>query len=122
MLPQPLVEEIRRAAAELPASLIAPLVEAIEESPNGSWSVITRRVQSVGGHPYVRGRLGALVKQWRTIAPDVPPAIIAASLRVAAHCVSTARKEQTIELVWTGPQSDTPLRRTDQVLKGIIQD
>lgn len=41
----------------------------------------------------------------------------------AAYCEQQNEEELSVEIVWTGPNvSDTPLRRTDQVLLQLIQD
>lgn len=50
------------------------------------------------------------------------PASLAWALRAASDVDERRRREQTIELVWTGPSPEgTVLRRTDQVLLDLIR-
>jgi phosphatidylserine/phosphatidylglycerophosphate/cardiolipin synthase-like enzyme len=64
--------------------------------------------------------VGRLIDRWRGLAPALEPAALALALSTTAYCVETARRSQTLELVWTGPPSAIPLRRTDQVLLDLI--
>ena len=55
-------------------------------------------------------------------APGVSPANLAWAPRAASEADERRRREQTVELVWTGPSSEgTVLRRTDQALLGLIR-
>lgn len=70
--------------------------------------------------PPARARVSSLIETWSS-APDVSPASLSWALRAASN-VDERRREQTIELVWTGPSpGGTVLRRTDQVLLDIIR-
>lgn len=62
----------------------------------------------------------SLLKEWRRV-PHVTPAEVAAALRAAAKTAETARRQETIELVWTGPSTNlVPVRHTEQVLREVI--
>jgi cardiolipin synthase len=55
-------------------------------------------------------------------APDVSPANLAWALRTASEADERRRREQTVELVWTGPSpGGSVLRRTDQALLDLIR-
>ncbi len=55
-------------------------------------------------------------------APDVSPANLAWALRAASEADERCRREQSVELVWTGPSpGGSVLRRTDQVLLDLIR-
>lgn len=103
-------------AQQLPPGVAAPLGHAIRVSEPGKWSQLKWQVQGVVAHPQFRDRVGAFIDGWRSLAPHLDPVSVAAAIEAAVYCAEAARKSQTLELVWTGPQSDTALRRTDQAL------
>ena len=79
----------------------------------------------VGGavQPEVRGALSALLKAWRQDAPDLTPQAFAWALRAANATDDHHRARQSLEIVWSGPESDTTTyRRTDQALLELIQE
>jgi phosphatidylserine/phosphatidylglycerophosphate/cardiolipin synthase-like enzyme len=54
-------------------------------------------------------------------ADSVPPAVAGAYLRGAAAGYRTREREQTVEVVWSGPRShDVPTRSTAEALKDLI--
>ncbi len=106
----------------LPESAIPPLAEAIAGVPVGAWAAIHATATRVLAAPHYRDQVGAFVTTWQTQAPTIPPACVALALQAAATAVGRQRRAQTVELVWTGPTSTQPLRRTAQVLQGIIDE
>jgi len=62
-----------------------------------------------------------LLDAWQEVAPDLGAQAFALALRVAACCEEHHRRDESVELVWTGPTTDvTALRRTDQALLQVI--
>jgi phosphatidylserine/phosphatidylglycerophosphate/cardiolipin synthase-like enzyme len=120
-LPPELLRQVYELAQELPAQAIQPLVSSIANSPAGHWSQTLRQAQGAIAHAYYREKVGNFVDAWRASAPEAEPAGVALALETAIYCVEATRRSQTLELVWTGPQSDTALRRTDQALLQLIE-
>ena len=100
----------------LPESAIPPLAEAITGVTPGAWAALHATATRVLAAPHYREQVGAFVTTWQTQAPSVPPACVAVALQAAASAVGRQRRAQTVEVVWTGPTSTQPLRRTAQVL------
>ena len=116
-----LLESIAAAARELPRSIVEELCGTLEglaeDAPAGQRAALPGIVAS----PRARVRVSGLIEAWSS-APDVSPANLAWALRAASDADERRRREQTIELVWTGPSPEgTVLRRTDQVLLDLIR-
>ncbi|WP_097650919.1 DISARM system phospholipase D-like protein DrmC [Candidatus Chloroploca asiatica] len=73
-------------------------------------------------HHTIASKVGAFITTWQALAPTVPPASVALALQAAGTAVRRQRRVQTVEVVWTGPASGQPLRRTAQVLQGLIDE
>ena len=115
------MEAISLLVKRLPRGAVEPLADAIADAPPGAWSTIQAQAQRAIAAPHYREEVGTLLAVWRAQAPDLPPASIAFALKAAAHAVAQQRQAQTLELVWTGPGSAQPLRRTAQVLQDLIE-
>ena len=116
-----LLDSIAAAARELPRSVVEELCVTLEcladDATPGQRAVLLGTVAS----PHARARVSALIETWDT-TQGVSPANLAWALRAASYADERRRKEQTIELVWTGPSPEgTVLRRTDQVLLDLIR-
>ena len=116
-----LLESIADAARELPGSVIDELCGTLEglaeNSPSRQRSSLTGLIAS----PRARVRVSGLIEAWG-LATDVSPTSLAWALRAASHADERRRREQAIELVWTGPSPEgTVLRRTDQALLDLIR-
>lgn len=116
-----LLDSIAVAARELPRSVVGELCDTLEglaeDAPLGQRAALPGIVAS----PHARARVSRLIEAW-SAAPNVSPASLAWALRAASEADERRRREQTIELVWTGPSPEgTVLRRTDQVLLDLIR-
>ncbi len=116
-----LLDSVADAARELPGSVIDELCGAlaglVEDAPPRQRASLSGVIAS----PHARARVSGLIEAWG-LAPDVSPASLAWALRAASHANERRRREQAIELVWTGPSPEgTVLRRTDQVLLDLIR-
>lgn len=55
------------------------------------------------------------------LTPTPFPQVVAVALLTAAHCSKRHRDEQSVELVWTGPDADVvPFRRTEQAILQVL--
>lgn len=120
--PLALLNAIATLTEALPEGAIHPLADAIDGVPAGAWPALQRAATRVLAAPQYREQVGAFVATWQAQAPMVPPSAVALALQAAATTLSRERRAQTIELVWTGPASGQPLRRTAQVLQTVIDE
>jgi cardiolipin synthase len=76
-------------------------------------------LSDVVGTPVAREVVDRLVEAWR--ATSVGAGELASMLLTASHAFERVSKEQTIELVWTGPTTPfVSARRTEQALLQVI--
>lgn len=116
------LQAIAALAEALPEGAIPPLAEALAGVSPGAWTALHATATQVLAAPHYRAQVGAFVTTWQAQAPTVSPASVALALAAAATSVGRQRRAQTVELVWTGPASGQPLRRTAQVLQSVIDE
>jgi hypothetical protein len=104
-------------AVELPEPLINELAAAVEPH-----SDFTDRVPAAVARKITQPRARALALElcdsWKT-APALTGPALAMTLRACAGTAHLIRGAQTIELVWTGPQTAVPLRQTREALRDL---
>nr|MBA2535353.1 phospholipase [Rubrobacter sp.] len=116
-----LLDSIAAAARELPRSVVEELCDTLEGLSEDATPGQRAALPGIVASPRARARVSALIETWST-ARDVSSANLAWALRAASYADERRRKEQTIELVWTGPSPEgTVLRRTDQALLDLIR-
>ena len=106
----------------LPDGAIESLAIVIAEANSGAWSTIQTTTQRVIAAPYYREQVSRFIAAWQEHAPEVPPASVALALQAVAHSIARRRQAETLELVWTGPASTQPLRRTALVIQRLIDE
>ena len=68
-----------------------------------------------------RELVGDFFREWRVNAGEVIASSVAAALLTASVSNGNRTDEESLELVWTGPEADAgPIRRTEQVILEII--
>lgn len=124
MSPTPpiLLTVITTLGLELPAPVIAQVARAIHSAPSGAWTTVLNRAQQTVGTPHARNALARLIATWQQEAPDVTPEAVALALEVAAATAAHVQAQQRVELVWTGPASTIPFRRTAQAVQQVIDE
>jgi phosphatidylserine/phosphatidylglycerophosphate/cardiolipin synthase-like enzyme len=116
-----LLESIGAAAQELPRSVIEELCDELAGMSEDFSPSQRASLPAIVAAPGARVRVSGLIEAWNS-APNVSPANLAWALRAASDVDERRLREQTIELVWTGPSLEgTVLRRTDQVLLDLIR-
>lgn len=113
-----IVEAATGLAGVLPSSTVESVAAAILSSGSSSLKAeIGRRVP----HHHHRDIALAFVDRWRHEAAHVEPNVVAVALQTAALSEQTHRDSQTVELVWTGPDTGTtPFRRTEQAILQLL--
>jgi phosphatidylserine/phosphatidylglycerophosphate/cardiolipin synthase-like enzyme len=119
MTPERAIVEMAYAlASSMPSSSVESLAEAIQSCNDGTLrSAINKRLP----HHHHRDLSFGFLDQWRAKAPEVDPRTVAVALQTAALSVQTQRDSQSVELVWTGPDTQTtPFRRTEQAILQLL--
>jgi phosphatidylserine/phosphatidylglycerophosphate/cardiolipin synthase-like enzyme len=113
-----IVESAYALACSLPSSTAESVAAAILTCSESSLRAeIIKRVP----HHQHRDLALAFVDRWRTTAKDVDARTVSVALQTAALSEQTHRDSQSVELVWTGPDTeDTPFRRTEQAILQVL--
>ena len=112
-------EAIRALVSALPPETLRIVATKLEQSPT-----LAEAKLAIGRelpHPHYRAQaldfFDAIARQPEPLAP----AVLAVALLTAAHMDETGRHGRSVELVWTGPESDTaPFRHTEQAILQIL--
>ena len=122
MIPARFVAEINQFAAQLPSEMIEKIAAALQQSAS-DWARLRRQVVEAVPQPALRDQVALFLDQWHATAPEIDGESLALALLVAVRAEQQTRHSQSLELVWTGPDSYViPLRRTDQALIQIINE
>jgi len=117
---QLIIDHVVRLAAELPPGTIHALAAAIEGAAGPSAVGRASALQAIP-QPSQRAWASGFLEAWAQHAPALSGAAAAMALRTAAAATRSARAEQRIELIWTGPLAvGVSMRRTDQALLQVI--
>jgi phosphatidylserine/phosphatidylglycerophosphate/cardiolipin synthase-like enzyme len=113
-----IVESAYSLACSLPSSTVEAVAAAILTSSEGSLRAeISKRV----AHHHNRDMALAFVDRWRNEAKEVDARTVAVALQSTALSEQTHRDSQSVELVWTGPDTEqTPFRRTEQAILQVL--
>jgi phosphatidylserine/phosphatidylglycerophosphate/cardiolipin synthase-like enzyme len=119
--PPTLTDSIQAIAAGFPIELVVDAADALHAAQGLEPSRLRAQVLSAVPQPALRDRVRGLLDRWQAEAPRVTAEGLGLALSAAAHTAEHFRQQQTLELVWTGPDSQVlPLRRTDQALLELI--
>jgi phosphatidylserine/phosphatidylglycerophosphate/cardiolipin synthase-like enzyme len=111
-----IAEAATRLASEMPAVYVEALACALQTGPPS-------KAQAVQGIPHLHYRSigGEFVDLWQSRAAGVTPEAVALALRTALYAEKVHREGQTVELVWTGPDTEAhPFRRTEQAILQVL--
>jgi phosphatidylserine/phosphatidylglycerophosphate/cardiolipin synthase-like enzyme len=112
-----LAEAIARAARELPAGQALRLADEAARCSGAAEAVRANLHYLVPTAAFERVTR-RLVEAWQESSGQA----VALGLRAAVRAVAAARADQTIDIVWTGPQTpEVPVRLTRAVLVDVIR-
>jgi phosphatidylserine/phosphatidylglycerophosphate/cardiolipin synthase-like enzyme len=122
-VPHELARKIYHLSARLPEVLVETLVARLLDEKSSSVGWNASRITDAIPNPAIQIQIEDLLRLWQTQHPEINAAGLALALLTAAHAENHHRTAQALELVWTGPRSQSiPLRRTDQALLQLIQE
>lgn len=113
-----IVESAYALACSLPSGTVDALSAAILTCSGGLLRAeISKRV----AHHQHRDLALAFVDHWQNEAKDVDGRTVAVALQSAALSEQFHRDSQSVEFVWTGPDTEyTPFRRTEQAILQLL--
>lgn len=118
-----LLSSIHRVAKELPPIALNSLADFLEESAGPYSEELKARVLSQLPNLNFRRAVLELLEDWHQASTNLDSQSIAFALRSTAYAIVSAHSALSAEIVWTGPDvSNIPVRRTEQVLKQLIQE
>ncbi len=116
-----LAEEAIALSRVVPMSVMHVLARAVADSDPQDWNASRNRIIQQISQPHHRGLATKFLDSWHTHAAKVSSQAAALALLVAAQSEKEHREEQTVELVWTGPDVGViPLRQTEQAILQVI--
>jgi phosphatidylserine/phosphatidylglycerophosphate/cardiolipin synthase-like enzyme len=116
-----IIDEAGTLARNLPCAMTQILGNIIGEAVPGDWLAMRARISQHISHPYYRNLASAFLDRWQRDAGDISPQAVGMALLMAAESEKAHREDQSVELVWTGPEAGViPLRRTEQALLQLI--
>lgn len=113
-----IIEAATALASSLPTSTVESVAGAILTTQfAGLRAEIGKRVP----HHHHRDRIWTFVECWQKEASQLNADVIAVALQTAAVSEQKHRDAQTVELVWTGPETgESPFRRTEQAILQLL--
>jgi len=116
-----IVIEAGRLARNLPLTFIQLLANLIDGCDPNDWIASRSRIIQNIAHPNYRTLAASFLDRWRNDAAEISPQSVCIALLTAAESEKAHREDQSVEIVWTGPEVGViPLRRTEQALLQLI--
>ena len=107
-----------RLASELPMSVLQIVAQIIRESP--SLAFAKRRMTELP-QPHHRKLVMDFIDGCLTTTPPILPESVTLALLTAGMSEKVHREAQSVELVWTGPDTGgVPFRRTEQAILQVL--
>ena len=116
-----ILEMAVQVAARLPTEVTDIVARAIRESPGADSPAAKTRIAQDVPHPYYRDIATDFVTRWKEIGQHLSSEQLALILLTAEHADEAHRRNQAVELVWTGPDVHAgPFRRTEQAILQVL--
>ena len=116
-----ILEMAVQVAARLPTEVTDIVARAIRESPGADSPAAKTHIAQDVPHPYYRDIATDFVTRWKEIGQHLSSEQLALILLTAEHADEAHRRNQAVELVWTGPDVHAgPFRRTEQAILQVL--
>src|SRR5438445_3511377 len=107
---------------QLPLTVITAVADAVERVVDASSPSAHSSVLHDLPNPEFRDMAAKFLHVWRDKAPALPSQAVAAALTAAAHVERDHLQNESIEIVWTGPETaDTRFRHTEQAILEVLR-
>jgi phosphatidylserine/phosphatidylglycerophosphate/cardiolipin synthase-like enzyme len=118
---QLIAAEATRLAESVPHAVITTLCDSIDSCDISDWNRARECITAGIAHATYRSLVVGFIECWRGRASEVSAEAVSTALRTAAHSEKTQRDHQSVEIVWTGPETEVvSFRRTEQALLQVI--
>ena len=115
--------KIHNLVTALPTEFVNKLAAALQDAADKEWNQLRAHVINSLPLTPAQEQVEDLLDFWWIHLPSIEAEALALALLTAAQAEAHHRERQTLELVWTGPDSQViPLRRTDQALLQIVDN
>jgi phosphatidylserine/phosphatidylglycerophosphate/cardiolipin synthase-like enzyme len=110
-----------RLADRLPYTLMVTVAEAVAQHADLDPAVARRTILHCVPTPDFRDATAEFLEHWHTTAAGLGPEVVAVALVTAAKCEHEHRQEETVEIVWTGPEpAHTRFRLTEHSILEVV--
>jgi phosphatidylserine/phosphatidylglycerophosphate/cardiolipin synthase-like enzyme len=110
-----------RLAGRLPHSVMSAVATLIAQHGGSERASARQAVLQNVPTPDFRDATASFLDLWHSRASGVGPEAVAVALLTAATSEQEHRHEETVEIVWTGPEpSDTRFRQTEQAILEVV--
>jgi phosphatidylserine/phosphatidylglycerophosphate/cardiolipin synthase-like enzyme len=110
-----------RLADRLPHSVMVCVAEAVAQHGNLDPAAACRSILQSVPTPDFRDATAEFLDLWHSGAGGVGAEAVAVALVTAAKCEHDHRNEETVEIVWTGPEpAETRFRQTEQAILEVV--
>lgn len=110
-----------RLAHRLPHSLMVWVADAVARHGTLDRAAARQLILQSLPTPDFREATAEFIDLWHYTAGGVGTEAVAVALLTAAKCEHDHRHEQTVEVVWTGPEpADTRFRQTEQAILEVV--
>jgi phosphatidylserine/phosphatidylglycerophosphate/cardiolipin synthase-like enzyme len=110
-----------RLARRLPHSVMIAVAGSIAQHGRSEWSSARQAILQGVSTPDFRDVTASFLDLWHSRASGVGPEAVAVALVTAAKSEHDYRNEETVEIVWTGPETaDTRFRQTEQAILEVV--
>jgi phosphatidylserine/phosphatidylglycerophosphate/cardiolipin synthase-like enzyme len=115
---QVIIEAALKLAGKLPGDVIEQAAQIISaHEPIEARSRIADNIP----HPHYRSLCLGFFQNWRTKASGISPSEVAIALRTAAYSQRSRGADPSVEIVWTGPRSESvSFRHTEQAILQVL--
>jgi phosphatidylserine/phosphatidylglycerophosphate/cardiolipin synthase-like enzyme len=112
---------VGRLAAALPFSVACSISETLARCVGADFDSLKTKIIDGLSHPHYRNVVSDFLDTWDRNAGSVSAQAVALALLTAANGERAYRDDQSIELVWTGPEvAAIPVRRTEQAILQVL--
>jgi phosphatidylserine/phosphatidylglycerophosphate/cardiolipin synthase-like enzyme len=110
-----------RLADRLPHSVMVAVADAVEQHGGLERSTGRQAILQSLPTPDFRDSTADFIDLWHSHAANVGSEAVAVALLTAAKSEHGHRHEETVEIVWTGPEpADTRFRQTEQAILEVV--
>lgn len=110
-----------RLADRLPHSLLVGVADAVARYGSLDRTAARQAILQYVPTPDFRDATAEFIDLWYSTAANVGAEAVAVALVTAARCELDHRHEETVEVVWTGPEpAETRFRQTEQAVLEVV--